>query len=208
LNNLIPLGKLYIISAPSGAGKTSLIKQLRPQLPNLVVSVSHTTRSPRIGESEAQDYFFVSIPTFEKMISEQAFLEYALVFGNYYGTAIATIDQKLQQGIDVILEIDWQGARQIKQLKPDCLSIFILPPSIDILEQRLRQRGQDNEQIIQRRMSESLTELSHYFEYDYLIVNADFSQALAELKSIFMAQRLLTKRQVSILSPWLKTLLN
>lgn len=201
-------GKLYIISAPSGAGKTSLVKQLRAETSDLAVSVSHTTRAMRPGETNAVDYFFVAVEQFKTMIAEQAFLEHAQVFDNFYGTAQQTIKNNLAQGLDVILEIDWQGAAQVKRMLPDCVSIFILPPSIEVLRQRLQNRGQDNEDIIARRMRDAVTEMSHYPEFDYLVVNDDFNLALNQLKSIIIANRLQQKRQQSLLAPLLNDLLN
>ncbi|MDO9142542.1 MAG: guanylate kinase [Methylobacter sp.] len=201
------IGKLYIISAPSGAGKTSLVKQLVADLDHLSVSVSHTTRPMRPGEVHGQDYYFVSAADFQAMREQQAFLEHAQVFDNFYGTAQKTVEDNLKQGLDVILEIDWQGAEQIKQLLPDSLSIFILPPSTDVLLQRLRNRGQDDEQTIARRMRDAVTEISHHDEFDYLVVNDVFAQALTELKSIIIANRLIRQRQLNKLRPLLTALL-
>ncbi len=201
------IGKLYIISAPSGAGKTSLVKQLVADLTGLTVSVSHTTRQMRSGEIHGQDYYFVSVAEFQAMLEKQAFLEHAQVFDNFYGTAQQTVEDKLKQGLDVILEIDWQGAEQIKQLLPDSLSIFILPPSTDVLLQRLRNRGQDDEPIIARRMRDAVTEMRHYDEFDYLVVNDVFAAALTELKSIIIANRLTRQRQTGNLQPLLRSLL-
>jgi len=201
------IGKLYIISAPSGAGKTSLVKQLVADLDHLSVSVSHTTRSMRPGEVHGQDYYFVSAADFQAMREQQAFLEHAQVFDNFYGTAQKTVEDSLKQGLDVILEIDWQGAEQIKKLLPDSLSIFILPPSTDVLLQRLRNRGQDDEQTIARRMRDAVTEISHHDEFDYLVVNDVFAQALTELKSIIIANRLIRQRQLNKLRPLLTALL-
>ena len=201
-------GKLYIISAPSGAGKTSLVKQLREDVDKLVVSVSHTTRTMRNGEKHGSDYFFVSVDEFKTMIEAQAFLEHAQVFDNFYGTAQKTVEDNLAQGLDVILEIDWQGAQQVRNMLSQSISIFILPPSIDVLKQRLQNRGQDTEETIARRMRDAVTEMSHYPEFDYLIVNDDFTTALQQLKSIVIANRQLQHRQQQLLAPLLENLLN
>ncbi|MGZ8153197.1 MAG: guanylate kinase [Methylovulum sp.] len=202
------IGKLYIISAPSGAGKTSLVKRLIAELANLTVSISHTTRQIRPGERHGEDYFFASVPDFQAMLEKDAFLEYAQVFDNYYGTAQKTVEENLGKGLDVILEIDWQGAQQIRKCLPDSLSIFILPPSTAVLQQRLRNRAQDDEQTIERRMRDAVTEISHYHEFDYLVVNDIFEQALTELKSIIIANRLTQTRQNSALQNLLDSLLS
>ena len=188
-------GKLFIISAPSGAGKTSLIKKLIPHMDKLIVSVSHTTRAQRPGEIDTIDYFFTPVDTFKKMVNQQAFLEYAQVFDNFYGTAQSSIEQSLKSSKDVILEIDWQGAEQIRRILPDTISIFILPPSTEVLRRRLKERGQDSEAIIDRRMQDAVNEIGHYAEYDYLIVNDEFNNALTEMKSIILANRLNIQRQ-------------
>ncbi len=201
------IGKLYIISAPSGAGKTSLVKHLIVDVPDLTVSISHTTRQMRPGETHGLDYYFLSTEEFQLMQTKGAFLEHAQVFDNFYGTAQQTVAANLNQGKDVILEIDWQGAEQIKKLLPKCLSIFILPPSTEVLLQRLRKRGQDDEQIIARRMRDAVTEISHHAEFDYLVVNDDFALALTELKSIIIANRLTLQRQANRLQPLLASLL-
>ncbi len=200
-------GKLYIISAPSGAGKTSLVKQLLTDVPQLTVSTSHTTRAMRPGEIDGKDYFFVSTAEFENMLSAQAFLEFAQVFDNFYGTSEQAVKDQLTAGLDVILEIDWQGAEQVKKLFPESVAIFVLPPSIAILEQRLKNRGQDSEAIIQRRMRDAVAEMSHYGEFDFLVVNDDFQEALAALKSIIIAHRLSIDVQQTKLSSLLSSLL-
>lgn len=180
-------GKLCIISAPSGAGKTSLVKRLILALDLLTVSISHTTRDIRAGEIHGKDYFFVTIAEFKKMLAEQAFLEHAKVFDHYYGTARQSVEHSLKNGINVILEIDWQGARQVRAILPDCCSIFILPPSVEILQQRLEKRGQDNKEIIARRMRDATKEMSYSNEFDFLVINNDFNQALSELSSIIIS---------------------
>jgi len=200
------IGKLYIISAPSGAGKTSLVKQLRADLSGLGVSVSYTTRAMRKGEVHGHDYNFVSYDEFHAMLSQGAFLEYAQVFDNFYGTACVSVEEKLQQGLDVILEIDWQGAQQVKRWHPACISVFILPPSLVVLEQRLTARGQDEAQVIARRMQDAVAEISHYKEFDYVIVNDVFDEALMQLKAIIISQRLVLIRQEAVLQFLLKSL--
>ena len=203
-----PLGTLYVISAPSGAGKTSLVKALLEKTKDIGVSVSHTTRAMREGEQDGVDYHFTEKAEFEKMVQESAFLEHAQVFDNYYGTAIANIESKLKQGEDVILEIDWQGGAQVRKQLPYAVNIFILPPSQAALEERLRGRGQDSDEIIARRMQDAKSETSHYSEYDYLVVNDDFEEALIELKSIVLARRCRFDAQSESLSPLLQELLD
>ena len=200
-------GKLYIISAPSGAGKTSLVKQIIADLDQITVSVSHTTRAMRTGESHGKDYFFVTVDEYKKMIADHAFLEHAQVFDNFYGTARQTVEDHLENGIDVILEIDWQGAQQVRKMLPDNISIFILPPSIEVLQQRLENRGQDSREIIERRMQDAVNEMKHCNEFDYLIVNDDFNQALAELRSVIICHRLENKRQLKNLTSFLERLI-
>lgn len=202
------IGKLYIIAAPSGAGKTSLVKQLSTELANLAISVSHTTRRMRPGEMHGQDYYFVSVADFQAMLEQQAFLEHAQVFDNFYGTAQQTVEESLKKGLDVILEIDWQGAQQVKKLLPDSISIFILPPSTEVLRQRLMNRGQDDEQTIERRMRDAVAEMRHYDEFDYLLVNDVFEEALVALKSILISHRLTRARQALNLQPLLASLLS
>jgi guanylate kinase len=200
-------GTLYIISAPSGAGKTTLVKKLIAKTNDLIVSVSHTTRQSREGEIHGKDYFFVDVETFQTMQNENAFLECAQVFDNFYGTAQQTVEDNLAQGKDVLLEIDWQGAQQVRHLLPDSVSIFILPPSIEALRQRLEGRGKDDVEIINRRMKDAVTEMSHYPEFDYLIVNDDFSEALKALKSIVLTNRLKQSWQSQHLQSLLTNLL-
>lgn len=186
-------GNLYIISAPSGAGKSSLISALlaRDNDTGMMVSVSHTTRRPRPGEIDGVHYHFVSVPEFEALIEQDLFLEYAKVFGdNYYGTSLPAIERNLARGIDVFLDIDWQGAQQIRAKLPAVKSIFILPPSIQELERRLIGRGQDSETVIAARMAQAVDEMSHYHEYDYVIINENFERALDDLGHILRAERL------------------
>lgn len=188
-------GTLYIVSAPSGAGKTSLVKALIDVEPQIRVSVSHTTRAMRPGEVNGVNYHFVEREEFVKMIEHGDFLERAEVFGNLYGTSQSHLQQTLDEGHDLILEIDWQGAEQVRKLMPQARSIFILPPSQEALRQRLDNRGQDSDEIIDGRMREAVSEMSHYVDYDYLIINDDFALALEDLKAIFHANRLQQKRQ-------------
>ncbi len=183
-------GTLFVVSAPSGAGKTSLVKALLSGDEHLAVSVSHTTRAMRPGEQDGVDYHFVDPGTFKIMVADGAFLEHAQVFDNYYGTAQASVEQTLAQGLDVVLEIDWQGARQVRERLPEAVSVFILPPSRQALEQRLRGRGQDSDEIIARRMRDARSESAHFHEYDFLVINDEFDAALAELQAIVTAQRL------------------
>ena len=178
------MANLFIIAAPSGCGKTSLVKALLENSKNLAVSVSHTTRKPRKGEIDGENYHFVSNETFEQMISNNDFLEYAEVFGNMYGTAKTNIYEKLGSNINIILEIDWQGARQVRQNMPEVISIFILPPSKNVLLERLTTRGQDDKATISERMKNSEKEMSHYNEFGYLIINDQFDSALNNLKAI------------------------
>lgn len=181
----MPQGTLFIVSAPSGAGKTSLLNEVRSRLPELAVAVSHTTRAARPGEIEGEHYHFVSNSEFDKMVGDQQFLEHAGVFGNFYGTSKRVVDDLLSAGKDVVLEIDWQGARQVREYYPQAVSIFVVPPSVDELEVRLRGRGQDSEEIIARRMAQAKAELSHYPEYQYCIINDDFDRAVETLATVF-----------------------
>lgn len=185
-------GTLYIVSAPSGAGKSSLISAMLEKNPvyAMKVSVSHTTRTMRPGEEDGIHYHFVERNEFETLIEDGVFLEHAEVFGNYYGTSRIWIEENLKRGIDVFLDIDWQGARQIRKQMPHAKSVFILPPSNGELERRLNVRGQDSSEIIAKRMSEAKSEMSHYDEYDYIIVNDDFDAALMDFRAILRAERL------------------
>ena len=206
------LGNLFILAAPSGAGKSSLIKALMEKYEGnstapMQVSVSHTTRQPRPGEEDGVHYHFVSREQFEALIEQGVFFEYAEVFGNYYGTSRVTIEQTLHRGIDVFLDIDWQGARQVKKLMPDTCGIFILPPSLNVLEQRLNNRGQDSEDVIAGRMAQAVSEMSHFNEFDYVLINDDFATALSELEAVVTAQRLRTVKQEMRHQPMLDELL-
>lgn len=188
-------GTLYIVSAPSGAGKTSLVKALVDAQPQVRVSVSHTTRAMRPGEVDGVNYHFVSREEFLARLERNEFLEHAEVFGNLYGTSQRWLEQTLAEGYDLILEIDWQGAQQVRRLMPQAKSIFILPPTQEALRQRLNNRGQDSDEIIEKRMREAVSEMSHYVEYDYLVINDDFAHALIDLQSIFRANKLKQQAQ-------------
>lgn len=200
-------GTLYTVSAPSGAGKTSLVNALIERCGGLQVSVSHTTRPMRPAEKEGVNYHFVSENVFVDMLNRAEFLEHAQVFGNLYGTSRIWLEKQLERGFDVILEIDWQGARQVKLLLPETQSIFILPPSRQALQERLSLRGQDDLSVIEGRMNAAVAEMSHYVESDFLVVNKDFDQALDELQCIVASQRLRTARQQEILPSMLQNLL-
>ena len=188
-------GTLYIFSAPSGAGKTSLVKALLETAQNLVVSVSHTTRAMRPGEENGVHYHFIDVTEFQKMVETNQFLEHAQVFDNFYGTSQFAIEQQLGSGLDVILEIDWQGARQVRHRIPGTVSVFILPPSRAELERRLSGRGTDSPEVVARRMRDAVSEMQHYDEYDYLVINDDFQLALADLRSIISNERLRLSHQ-------------
>jgi guanylate kinase len=183
-------GILFTVSAPSGAGKTSLLAGLVKQLPHIRVSVSHTTRAMRPGERDGIDYHFVTEPEFLAMLDQAEFLEHARVFNNLYGTSQRWVTEQLNSGTDVVLEIDWQGAAQVRRLLPDCVRVFILPPSIDTLMTRLTSRRQDQPEVIQQRLAQAREEISHYVEADYLIVNDQFDTALDELLAVVKSQRL------------------
>ena len=188
-------GCLLIVSAPSGAGKSSLLRALLAHDKGLALSISHTTRAMRPGEQNGVDYHFVAQAKFQQLLVAGAFLEQAQVFDNYYGTAEEALRAQLASGCDVLMEIDWQGARQVRQRFPEAVSIFIAPPSIAALRERLGNRGQDSDEIIERRMADARNELSHYTEYDYLVFNDDFQQAQNDLQHIVLAQRLRVSQQ-------------
>ena len=188
------MSNLFIVAAPSGCGKTSLVESLINNTKNLRVSISHTTRKPRADEVNGTNYHFVSVAEFQKMVSDGAFIEHAEVFENLYGTSKKLINDNLNNNIDVILEIDWQGARQVKQNLPSAISIFILPPSKEALELRLKIRAQDDELIIKKRMQDAENQMSHYNEFDYLVINDNFNAALADLESIISSSNNLSMR--------------
>ncbi len=188
-------GRLFLVTAPSGAGKSSLVAKLLAADPEVHLSISHTTRAPRPGEVDGREYHFVSIDEFESMKEDDAFLEWAYVHGNYYGTSKKWIDEQLEAGRDVLLEIDWQGALQVKRLFPDVLGIFILPPSVEALRQRLNNRATDSEEVIARRLAGAGTEMVHACEFDYVIINDDFERATQDLIAVVRAARLTFKSQ-------------
>ena len=188
------MSNLFIIAAPSGCGKTSLVEALIKKTKNLCVSVSHTTRPPRPDEVNGINYYFVSINEFEEMIKNNAFVEHATVFDNHYGSSTKLISEKLDEGVDVILEIDWQGARQVKENMPNSVSIFILPPSNEALLGRLKQRAQDNDETINKRMSDAQNQMQHFNEFDYLVINDDFNSALNDLNLIICRPGKASKR--------------
>ncbi|MEA3404832.1 MAG: guanylate kinase [Pseudomonadota bacterium] len=190
-------GSLYIISAPSGAGKTSLVSKLIEMDSSIKVSVSSTTREMRPGEEDGVNYHFLTIDQFQEKINQNDFLEHAQVFDNFYGTSKSAVEEQLKAGKDVILEIDWQGAQQVRKLIPDAISIFILPPTQDELLRRLTGRGTDSEEIINRRMQDAVSEMSHYNEFDYIVINNNFDLALKQLHSIFCSGRMHTSKQIN-----------
>lgn len=200
------LGNLYVIAAPSGTGKTTLVKALVESVPGLTVSISHTTRPKRPNETEGVNYYFISKNEFETMISQGDFLEHAVIFDHLYGTSKRWVEQTLSNGMDVILEIDWQGHHQIKQLFSEAISIFILPPSLQDLEERLCKRNQDQLEVIKKRLEDVHTTLLHLYDFDYLVINDDFMHALHELKIIVEAGRLLQKRQAGKHNKLIKSL--
>src|SRR5215207_3706516 len=181
-------GRLFVIAAPSGAGKTSLVKALLTRKPQLRVSISHTTRPKRATEENGREYFFVSVQQFQELVSSGQFLEHAQVFDNLYGTGRESVEAQLAQGRDVILEIDWQGARQVRAAMPEALSVFILPPSRRALEERLRNRRTDSDEVIARRLRDAVGDMSHWNEFDYVVVNDDFEKAVADIARIVDGQ--------------------
>jgi guanylate kinase len=182
-------GQLFIVAAPSGAGKSSLVNAVLARTQGICLSISYTSRGPRPGERHAQHYHFVGKEEFERMVAAGDFFEHALVHGDYKGTAKQSVEPQLAAGQDVLLEIDWQGARQVRKQVPDALSVFILPPSREALESRMRNRGQDSEETIQRRLAAAREEMSHYDEFDFVIVNEDFETAVCEMQAIFIGSR-------------------
>ncbi|WP_423063503.1 guanylate kinase [Candidiatus Paracoxiella cheracis] len=201
------LGNLFIVAAPSGTGKTTLVNALMEKVDDLKISISYTTRSPRPGDQEGIDYFFIDESKFKQMEKEDAFLEHAEVYGYHYGTGKEWVTQQLNAGIDVLLEIDWQGAQQIRRLFPPALSILILPPSIKALHERLLKRQQDDPAVVEERLAMAKAELEHYKEFNYLVVNDDFNQALGELMCIVCAERLQLDVQQQVLADLLEELL-
>lgn len=188
-------GNLYIVAAPSGAGKTSLVNALLASDHGIALSISYTTRAPRPGEIDHREYHFISKPEFLAMIARNEFLEHAEVHGHHYGTSAPWIRDQMAAGSDLLLEIDWQGAQQVRRLIPDAIGVFVLPPSMPELERRLRTRGSDSEEVIQRRLDAARDEMSHAVEFDYVIINKDFDEALADLAAIVRASRLTLARQ-------------
>ena len=190
-------GLLFIVSSPSGGGKTSLVRALVEVEPEVRLSVSHTTRAARPGEVDGRDYHFVTPPVFERMLEAGEFLESAVIYGNRYGTSQKWIERERAAGHDVLLEIDWQGAQQVRRLMRQVVTIFILPPSPEVLESRLRGRGQDSEEIVSRRLAAARHEIAHVSEYEYVIINEDFNRAAQDLRSIIRAERLKLARQLA-----------
>jgi guanylate kinase len=205
-----PRGTLFVVSAPSGAGKTSLVRALIEADSALGLSVSHTTRPKRDAETDGDHYYFVTPQQFQDLVDADGFLEHATVFGNRYGTSRAEVERLLEGGRDVVLEIDWQGARQVRERAAGCVGIFVLPPSLDQLRARLEARGQDDAAVISQRMQAAVDEMSHYEEFDYLVVNDDFAAALAQMQAVVLARRLRRAHQrvrhaellAALLAPW------
>lgn len=201
-------GQLYVISAPSGAGKTSLVTALVAKLEDVVISISHTTRPPRVGETDGKHYHFVDKEKFQQLIHANDFLEYAEVFDNFYGTSASEVNTLLAEGKDIILEIDWQGAEQIRQRYNNVISIFILPPSCDELEVRLKNRCQDSDEVIQRRLSDAMSDMSNCHAFDYIVINDNFDTALQHLQGIFQSHRLTTHRVIARNDPLINELID
>ncbi|HEY7639478.1 MAG TPA: guanylate kinase [Steroidobacteraceae bacterium] len=201
-------GKLFVIAAPSGAGKTSLVRALMKQRPALRFSISYTTRRQRPTERDRHDYFFVDKAEFQRMVDAHEFLEHAQVFDNYYGTSRKQVESLLDAGEDVLLEIDWQGAQQIRRALPECRSIFVLPPSLPALEQRLRNRATDSDEVIARRLRDSIADLSHWNEFDYIVINDDFTRATEDLQAIVTGRGEHLRRERADLQPLLAKLLS
>ncbi|HXS26813.1 MAG TPA: guanylate kinase [Steroidobacteraceae bacterium] len=201
-------GRLYVISAPSGAGKTSLVGALLDRHPALKLSISHTTRKPRPQEVEGREYFFVSVPEFEALVARGAFLEHARVFDNYYGTSRETVEPLLATGADVVLEIDWQGAQQVRAALPESVTIFILPPSRRALEERLTQRRTDAAEVIARRLRDAVGDMKHFSDFDYVVVNDRFEQAVEDLDSIITGRGGALRRDRASLRPLISELLS
>ncbi len=201
-------GRLFVIAAPSGAGKTSLVRELLARDPALRLSISHTTRKPRPNEVPGREYFFVSVPEFERLAARGAFLEHARVFDNHYGTSRETVERLLAAGTDVVLEIDWQGAQQVRAALPESVTSFILPPSRRALEERLTQRQTDSAEVIARRLRDAVSDMGHFSEFDYVVVNDRFEQTLAELESILAGRGDALRRDRASLRPLLRELLS
>lgn len=200
-------GTLYVISSPSGGGKTTLVNKLLKHNTSVTRAVTHTTRAPRDGEIDGEHYHFVSVEEFKALLAEDGFLEHAEVFGNWYGTSKQEIEKQTAEGKDVVLVIDWQGAEQVKNLMPEAVLIFILPPSIEALRARLDHRNLDSQEIVEKRMEDAKNQIKHYKKFDYLIVNEDFDLALLELRGIFQSNRLRLKYQEVALAELLEKLL-
>lgn len=201
-------GKLFVIAAPSGAGKTSLVKALLQRVPELHVSISHTTRKQRATEQPGREYYFVSVAEFEQQVARAEFLEHAQVFDNYYGTAREPVEAQLSKGRDVVLEIDWQGAQQVRQALPECQTIFILPPSRRALEERLRNRATDSNEVIERRLRDAVGDMTHWREFDYVVVNDTFEHAVADLVRIVSGDGAALRAERPQLQPLLAELLS
>ncbi len=199
--------QLFVLSAPSGAGKTSLVREAVKRLDKLAVSISHTTRPMRPADKDGIDYHFIEEPQFHEMLGRGEFLEHAQVFDHYYATSQAMVDETLKAGTDVILEIDWQGAEQVRRLKPEVCGVFIVPPTREILAERLRGRGSDSEEVVDRRLRDAVDDMRHFSNYDYLIINDSFEQAVDELCAVILSQRLLVSRQASENEALLSTML-